>query len=127
MNKGSCLCGNVTYEVTGPLRDVVACHCTQCRKQSGHFPAFTNAKNSDFKLTSSEPLKWYRASDFASRGFCGTCGSVLFWKRDGGEEISIAAGSFDGPTGLKLGGHIFCAAAGDYYEITGGDYQRPDA
>jgi hypothetical protein len=125
MKMGSCLCGAVRYEVTGAMRPVVACHCTQCRKQSGHFPAFTNAKSEDFKLTSSESLKWYRASDFASRGFCSTCGSVMFWKRDDGEEISIAAGSLDGPTGLRIGGHIFCADAGDYYEITGGDYQKP--
>ena len=33
MKSGSCLCGAVTYEVHGPLRNVVARHCKQCRKQ----------------------------------------------------------------------------------------------
>ncbi len=125
MKTGSCLCGAVAYEVTGPMRPAIACHCTQCRKQSGHFPAFTNTKNEHFRLVTSEPLKWYRASGFAARGFCGACGSVMFWKRDGGDQISIAAGSLDGPTGLRIEGHIFCDNAGDYYEITGGDYQKP--
>jgi hypothetical protein len=124
---GSCLCGAVTYEVDGPMREVVACHCIQCRKQTGHYLAMTNAKVTDFHLLTSAPLKWYRASDAAKRGFCGDCGSVLFWQGDGSDEISISAGSIDGQTGLKLGGHIFCDFAGDYYEIVGGDYQRPEA
>jgi hypothetical protein len=126
MKKGSCLCGAVTYEATGPLRPVLACHCIQCRKQTGHYLASTNSKEADFKLLTSDTLKWYRASDLASRGFCGTCGSVLFWKRDGADSISISAGSIDGPTGLSLDGHIYCAYAGDYYEITGGSYQLPE-
>jgi hypothetical protein len=123
---GSCLCGAVTYETVGELRPVLACHCVQCRKQTGHYLASTNSKDVDFRLLTSDSLKWYRASDFAARGFCGTCGSVLFWKRDGADTISISAGSIDGPTGLKLDGHIYCAYAGDYYEITGGDYQLPE-
>jgi hypothetical protein len=36
---GGCLCGAVRYEVRGPLRPVVYCHCTQCRRTSGHFSA----------------------------------------------------------------------------------------
>jgi hypothetical protein len=126
MKKGSCLCGAVTYEATGPLRPVLACHCIQCRKQTGHYLASTNSKEADFKLLTSDTLKWYRASDFASRGFCGTCGSVMFWKHDDADSISISAGSIDGPTGLSLDGHIYCAYAGDYYEITGGSYQLPE-
>ncbi|HGG64526.1 MAG TPA: GFA family protein, partial [Rhodobacteraceae bacterium] len=39
MKTGGCLCGAVTYVVNGPLRDVIACHCTQCRKSSGHHVA----------------------------------------------------------------------------------------
>jgi hypothetical protein len=124
---GSCLCGAITYEVDGPMREVVACHCIQCRKQTGHHIAMTNAKVADFRLLTSAPLKWYRASDAAKRGFCGDCGSVMFWQGDGRDEISISAGSIDGQTGLTLDGHIFCDYAGDYYEITGGGYQRPEA
>jgi len=33
---GGCLCQAVRYEIHGPLRDVIACHCTQCRRTSGH-------------------------------------------------------------------------------------------
>ena len=122
---GSCLCGAVAYEVTGPLRNVVACHCHQCRKQTGTYVSATSADDKDLRLTESRGLKWYRSSPVARRGFCGECGSVLFWKQDGSDSISIMAGSIDGKSGLTLEGHIFCEDAGDYYEIAGGLYRKP--
>lgn len=124
MKTGSCLCGAVKYEVHGPLRNVVACHCEQCRKQTGTYMSATAARDEDLKITEDRGLKWYRSSDTARRGFCSECGSVLFWKGEGRDYTAIAAGSLDGPTGLKLEGHIFCESAGDYYEIAGGDYRR---
>lgn len=124
MRTGSCLCGAVKYEVTGPLRNVVACHCEQCRKQTGTYMSATAAKDNDLKIVETRGLKWYRSSGTARRGFCGECGSVLFWHGDGRDYTAIAAGSLDGPSGLKLEGHIFCESAGDYYEIAGGDYRR---
>ena len=102
---------------------MIACHCTQCRKQSGTYMSATAAADADFKFTETRGLKWYRASAEAGRGFCGECGSALFWKRDGSDSISITAGSIDGPTGVALEGHIFCESAGDYYEIARGTYR----
>ena len=83
----------------------------------------TAALDTDFRITETRGLKWYRSSNKARRGFCSECGSVLFWKGDGSDYTSITAGSVDGATGLKLEGHIFCDNAGDYYEIAGGDYR----
>jgi hypothetical protein len=120
---GSCLCGAVTYEVDGALRPVVACHCIQCRKQTGHYMAATGAGLARFRLTKDNGLKWYRASEAARRGFCGTCGSTLFWQSDGADYIAIAAGTLDDPTGLEIEGHIFCDFKGDYYSIEGGKFQ----
>ena len=114
---GSCLCGAVRYEVTGTLRDVVNCHCAQCRKTHGHVGAYTNAPRDAVAITESRGLKWYRSSDFARRGFCGECGGTLFWERDGAAVISIAAGTLDAPTGLKTVLQIHTASAGDYYAI----------
>ncbi len=101
----------------------MACHCSQCRKQSGHYAAFTSCQNSDLTFTSNSTLAWYRASASAGRGFCNTCGSLLFWKADGKESTSVAAGSLNGKTGLITEGHIFCADKGDYYAICDGEYQ----
>ena len=121
---GSCLCGDVAYEVTGDLRPVVNCHCLQCRKTTGHFMAATAAGLTHFNITEDKGLKWYRSSDTARRGFCGSCGASLFWQGDGKDYVAISAGTVDGPTGLQTEGHIFCEAAGDYYEIAGGSFQQ---
>jgi hypothetical protein len=123
MKTGSCLCGAVSFEVHGALRPVIACHCTQCRKQTGTYMSATACADKVLKFTTDRGLKWRRSSPEAQRGFCGECGSVLFWKKDGSDTTSIAAGSIDGPTGAPLDGHIFCESAGDYYVIAGGAYQ----
>ena len=113
---GRCLCGAVRFEVVGALSEPHACHCGQCRRQSGHYVVATSARRADFKLIRADGLTWYRSSDIARRGFCGRCGSVLFWD-DGGDDISINVGSLDQPTGLKLARHIYVDDKADYYDI----------
>ena len=120
IHSGSCLCGGVRYDVTGPLREVISCHCTQCQKSSGHYFAATAAALTDFHLREGRSLKWYRSSDWAERGFCADCGSNLFWRMKDRDAISILAGSLDGDTGLKTICHLFVADKKDYYEITDG-------
>ena len=114
---GSCLCGGVRYEVRGPLREVIACHCGQCRKTSGHHVAATNAARSDFRLLNEETLTWYAASADARRGFCNRCGGNLFWARNGADAISIFAGTLDDTRGLAFTRHIFTRDKADYMTI----------
>lgn len=115
MLHGSCLCGAVTYAASGTARDPAACHCTMCRKQSGHYWAAVQVMDDD--LTIKGEVRWYAASPSAKRGFCPTCGSFLFWKGDADPDTGIALGALDGPTGLTLERHIFVAEKGDYYTI----------
>jgi hypothetical protein len=124
MKTGSCLCGGVRFEVHGKLRPTIACHCTQCRKQTGSYMSATACADKDLVFVRQDGLKWFRSSAEARRGFCKECGSPLFWKQDGSDRTSISAGSIDGATGAPLEGHIFCASAGDYYVIAGGSYRR---
>ena len=114
---GGCLCGGVRYEIRGGLRGVIACHCSQCRRTSGHYCAMTSAPNERLSLTAAGTLVWYRSSASAERGFCGVCGSNLFWRPHAENRTSITAGTFDTPTGLALERHIFVADKSDYYEI----------
>ncbi len=114
---GGCLCGGVRYEIRGSLRDAIACHCTQCRRTSGHHAAMTSAAFEELVLISSSTLAWYRSSPTAERGFCRVCGGNLFWRPEGEGRMSITAGPLDGPTGIKLLEHIFVADKGDYYSI----------
>jgi len=126
---GGCLCGEVRYEVNGPLHSVIACHCEQCRRTSGHFVAATAVANEHLRLVEEKGLRWYHSSDIARRGFCGTCGSSLFWDPTDNQDsttphhISIMAGTLDSPTGLALTNHIFVEFKGDYYELTDGKPQ----
>jgi hypothetical protein len=116
-HSGGCLCGGVRYLVRGALRDAIACHCTQCRRTSGHHAAMTSAASQDLMLTSSRSLSWYRSSATAERGFCSVCGSNLFWRPEGEGRTAITAGTLDAPTGIQLMKHIFVGDKGDYYSI----------
>ena len=114
---GVCLCGAVRFEITGPLRDVVLCHCAMCRKTHGHIGAYTNVSRAHLRLIESRGLKSYDSSSFARRSFCGECGASLFWERPAGDTVSVAAGVLDPPTGLAAMLQIFVDSAGDYYSI----------
>jgi len=116
---GSCLCGKVSLIIEQLDRDVVACHCTQCRKQTGHYYAATRAKNEHLHISGEENLTWYQASAESQRGFCKICGSFLLWRRINSKHTSIGAGCLDTPTGLKLVSHIYTINKGDYYDLDG--------
>jgi len=117
---GACLCGGVRFAVRGPLRDVIVCHCSQCRRTHGHVAAYTSAARGDVVFSEESTLKWYASSERARRGFCAECGASLFWEPAGEGRLAIAAGSLDAPTGLKTVRHVFVDDAADYYEITDG-------
>ena len=120
MHKGSCLCGAVRFEVIGDLPPPDACHCTQCRKQSGHYFASTDVLRTGLTISGADNISWFRSSTKVRRGFCSTCGSALFWDPIEKDWIAIAMGAFERPTGTSLGKHIFVADKGDYYEIADG-------
>lgn len=115
VHRGSCLCGGVVFEALGPLRPVIACHCTQCRKQSGHFWAASSVPATRLHMVRMETLRWYAASDTARRGFCSGCGAFLFWRAMGSPEISFGMGALDGPSGLAVAENWHLEDAGDYY------------
>ena len=114
---GGCLCGAVRYEVKGPLRDVINCHCSMCQRLHGIFGPHSKARKENISITNDYGLAWYKSSDVAQRCFCRVYGSSLFWKPFELEGTGIVAGSLDGPTGLKTIGHIFVGEKMDFYEI----------
>jgi hypothetical protein len=122
---GGCLCGAVRYEVRGPLRDVVLCHCSRCRRTHGHVAAYSACAREDLTLVEERGMRWY-ADDDRERGFCSQCGASVFWRAPGRETVSVAAGTLDAPTGLRTVGQIFVASAGDYYALPD-DGERFDA
>ena len=120
IHRGSCLCGAVTFEVVGDLPQPTACHCSKCRKHSGHFEASTDVPRSAVTVHGSEKVSWFQSSEKVRRGFCSACGSSLFWDPIFKDWTAIAMGAFDGLTHAKLAKHIFVADKGDYYDIADG-------
>ena len=119
-HRGSCLCGKVTFEVDGALPPPDACHCTMCRKQSGHVFASTDVPRANLTVHGEEHVAWYQSSEKVRRGFCATCGSSLFFDPPARDWIAIAMGAFETPTGTRLKIHIFVDDKGDYYDIADG-------
>jgi hypothetical protein len=116
---GRCLCGAVRFEVDGDLRDVVVCHCGECRRWAGHVWASSAARRDHVRVFEDGALRWIDSPEsvtHARRGFCGECGSSLFWEAPGRETISFAAGALDAPTGLRTVREIYTEFAGDYYD-----------
>jgi predicted protein tyrosine phosphatase len=120
MLQGSCHCGSISFKLASLPTSPTACHCVQCRKQSGHYFASANVPKADVSIEGAEHLSWFQASEKVRRGFCARCGAWLFWEPVFRDWTSVALGAIDGPTGLALERHIFVAEKGDYYELMDG-------
>jgi len=119
---GHCLCGAVSYAVDGEMLDVWNCHCWRCRRWTGHYLAAARSLRSDVRFVSGGTLVWHHPADApnVAYGSCRDCGSSLFWKvsegsQDEVENIFIAAGTLDAPTGLHTEGSVFTDDAADYH------------
>ena len=115
---GGCLCGRVRYTVRGPLRGILLCHCGQCRRVHSYVGAFSSAARADIDLQGAESIVWF--AERGRRGFCGICGSSLFFEPAGEARLAISAGTLDQPTGLEVMGHEYVANKADYVRIDDG-------
>lgn len=123
MHTGSCLCGAIRFEVDGDLPPPDGCHCTQCRRWTGHYLVGTDVPRSALVIHGGENVTWFRSSEKVRRGFCSKCGSSLFFDpidRAKHDWIGISMGAFDLPTQTQIKFHIYTGEKSDYYEITDG-------
>ncbi|WP_299360586.1 GFA family protein [uncultured Paracoccus sp.] len=116
----ACLCGAVRVTIRGALSDAAACHCSQCRRWSGHVWAAIPVPRDQLTIEGAAHVRWYPSSAAAERGFCTTCGSSMFWRATGSDQIDVALGCIESPTGLQLERHIWVGDKGDYYDIADG-------
>ncbi len=95
--RGSCLCGSISYEVSGFSSQVANCHCSMCRKFHGSaFGTLVSVTGLNW-LTGKEHLKDYVGSNGTVRSFCAECGSSIgFRVKDSPlESIELAIATFD--------------------------------
>ncbi len=112
---GGCLCGAVRYEVRGPLREILVCHCIECRRWAGRAWAATGARVGDLVIEGE--VVWFPSPEseyHADRGTCSNCGASLFWRSPGFDRVSIGAGTLDNPSGLRVAAHIWVEQGADW-------------
>lgn len=114
MRSGGCLCGAVRYVVRGPVRDVLVCHCVECRRWTGRSWSATAARRDELDILAADELRWVVSPDSESdarRGFCSRCGSCLFWDAPGRRTVSISVGSLDDAGDLEVVAHVWIVHA----------------
>lgn len=107
---GACLCEGVRFEVTPPTKWCAHCHCTMCRRAHGTgVVTWFGAHSQSVRLLSgADLLRWYRSSPQARRGFCGHCGSMLFFEGERWPgETHIARASVPGKIDREPAAHVF--------------------
>lgn len=113
---GRCLCGKVKFGISEPVSEVSACHCAMCRRWAGGPWAVLHCKE-PVAFEGEEHVVRYRSSDWAERGFCGTCGSSLFYHLVPADEYMISANALDAQSGLTLTSQIFIDEKPDWYDF----------
>lgn len=109
--KGSCLCGQVVYEVDQPLKIFQYCHCSRCRK-------FTGSLHSAYVFVPPAQFRWIRGAEqvgtwelpqakYLTTAFCQNCGSSLPWAIKGGQNILVPAGTLDEDPGIAPQRNIY--------------------
>lgn len=106
--QGSCLCGEVRFEVIGPFERFFLCHCQRCRKGTGSAHAanlFSTTATLNW-LSGEEKLREFQVPETRHSGaFCSDCGSPMPTLH--GQRIKVPAGSLDTEITIKPNAHIF--------------------
>lgn len=120
---GGCLCGTVRFQVTGHIRNIVFCHCSQCRKAQGSaFGTNGIVRSEDFRLTAGAGnLTSYESSPGKFRFFCRTCGSPIMSRNDAQPgDVRVRLGTLDADIAERPMAHIFATSRACWDEITDG-------
>lgn len=112
---GGCLCGAVRFVGTGQPSGVQVCHCEQCARWTGG-PAMCVEFKDGIDITGT--VSWFASSPWAERGFCGACGSGMFYRLKDTSYINVAAGFLDDRGDLAaIDQHIFIDRKPHYYDF----------
>ncbi len=119
---GECLCGAVTVRATMSDPAMRACHCSMCRKHTSSM--FMSVKLDQDSIEIEGPVKTFKSSEWAQRGFCGTCGSTLYYGSADGQFRNLAAGLFENATGAPLVMEFYEDTCPDAYALVDKGQQK---
>ncbi len=118
--KGSCLCGEVTYQYTGSGKVFQYCHCSRCRKVTGSAHASNIIVDPEqFEwITGEKNVNRYEVEDakYFATSFCKKCGSSLPWLTKNGKAMVVPAGTLDDDPLEKPVHNIYCLDKAPWYE-----------
>ena len=119
---GSCLCSEISYEISQNVGDITHCHCIKCRKAHGAaFSSVAKIDDKSFSITGKEKLNHYQSSPGKTRCFCSNCGSQIYAKRDNTDFIILRLGTLNDESmiGSKYqeAKHIWLAEKACWYEL----------
>lgn len=121
--KGSCLCGQVHYQITGNLGVFQNCHCSRCRKVSGAMHSSNLfVTKSDFVWTQGEgELGRFEPEDakYFATSFCKCCGSTMPWLSRNDRTMIIPAGTLDDDPEIRPGGNVYYASKAAWHTVAG--------
>ncbi|AYF44130.1 aldehyde-activating protein [Halobacteriovorax sp. BALOs_7] len=116
-NAGSCLCGNIKFELEGSFESFFLCHCKYCQKDTGS----AHAAN---LFTTNSKLSWLSGEDLVKtfnlphtrhvKSFCTNCGSAVPSIQNNGDLIVVPAGSLDVPVSIKPNAHLFIGSKANW-------------
>lgn len=110
LHQGSCLCGEIKFEIEGDFEGLYLCHCKFCQKDTGSAHA-SNAFSSKAKvrwLTSTQKIQSFHLDNTRhKKSFCLNCGSALPSLHRDGTLLVVPVGSLDSKLEIKPTAHIF--------------------
>ncbi len=120
---GKCLCGKVSYELSGNMGIFQYCHCSRCRK-------FTGSAHAANLLVAVDQFRWLSGEEQVGRfepkeakhfatSFCRSCGSSMPWLAQSGRAVVVPAGTLDSDPQIRPMQNIFWGSRASWYQEAG--------
>ncbi len=114
---GQCVCGGVSYKISGEVIGIINCHCKECQRLHGNYNPMLVVDKEGFVLTKDNELAWYDSSEDKQRGFCRLCGAACLMRQTNGPKVLVSVGSLDETDDLENLQNVWTGQAGDYYVL----------
>lgn len=121
MYTGGCLCGAVRFTINGSIRNIVYCHCSQCRKAQGSAFAANGIVNAqEFRIEKGEDdLSQFESSPGQTRFFCKVCGSPILSKNTAKPgQVRVRLGTIESDITERPQAHIFASSKANWESIS---------
>lgn len=120
MYKGGCLCNKVKFEIHGAIRNIIYCHCSECRKAQGSaFATNGIVKADDFVITAGElELTGFESTPGQTKYFCRHCGSPIMSKNiSRPDQVRVRLGTIESEISERPEAHIFVTSKASWENL----------